>query len=103
LVLLIGAEMNVEIVHASPRGNDAGEKVRGQKRRSAARTRRLLAAMTPPRFPSPHHPQRSHLQCGSPANSTPGQQKGRHPTGYSIIARFRRKTRDARPFSLTTA
>jgi membrane protein len=32
LVILIGAEMNAEIEHASPRGKDPGEKVAGQKR-----------------------------------------------------------------------
>jgi len=33
LVILIGAEMNAEIEHASPYGKDSGEKVPGQKRR----------------------------------------------------------------------
>ena len=33
LVILVGAEMNAEIEHASPLGKDPGEKVRGQKRR----------------------------------------------------------------------
>lgn len=33
LVILIGAEMNAEIEHASPYGKDEGEKVPGQKRR----------------------------------------------------------------------
>jgi membrane protein len=33
LVILIGAELNAEIEHASPYGKDAGEKVPGQKRR----------------------------------------------------------------------
>jgi membrane protein len=33
LVLLIGAELNAEIEHASPYGKDEGEKVPGQKRR----------------------------------------------------------------------
>jgi membrane protein len=33
LVLLLGAEMNAEIEHASPYGKDEGEKVPGQKRR----------------------------------------------------------------------
>jgi membrane protein len=40
LVLLIGAEMNAEIEHASPRGKDPGEKVRGQKRRIRERAMR---------------------------------------------------------------
>ena len=33
LVILLGAEMNAEIEHASPYGKDVGEKVPGQKRR----------------------------------------------------------------------
>ena len=33
LVILLGAEMNAEIEHASPHGKDPGEKVPGQKRR----------------------------------------------------------------------
>jgi membrane protein len=33
LVVLVGAEMNAEIEHASPHGKDPGEKVAGQKRR----------------------------------------------------------------------
>jgi membrane protein len=33
LVILLGAEMNAEIEHASPRGKDPGEKVVGQKRK----------------------------------------------------------------------
>jgi membrane protein len=33
LVILVGAEMNAEIEHASPRGKDPGEKVIGQKQR----------------------------------------------------------------------
>jgi membrane protein len=33
LVILIGAEMNAEIEHASPHGKDFGEKVPGQKRK----------------------------------------------------------------------
>ena len=40
LVLLVGAEMNAEIEHASPHGKDPGEKVRGQKRRIPARAMR---------------------------------------------------------------
>jgi hypothetical protein len=43
LVLLVGAEMNAEIEHASPYGKDEGEKVPGQKRKiGAARMRAWL-------------------------------------------------------------
>ena len=40
LVLLIGAEMNAEIEHASARGKAPGEKVEGQKRRIPSRAMR---------------------------------------------------------------
>jgi membrane protein len=32
-VILIGAEMNAEIEHASPHGKDPGEKIPGEKRK----------------------------------------------------------------------
>jgi membrane protein len=44
LVLLIGAEMNAEIEHASPEGKDPGEKVRGQKQAIPARAMRRWKA-----------------------------------------------------------
>ena len=40
LVLLVGAEINAEIEHASPKGKNPGEKVRGQKKRIPARAMR---------------------------------------------------------------
>jgi membrane protein len=44
LAILIGAEMNAEIEHASPYGKDEGEKVPGQKRKiGAARLREWIA------------------------------------------------------------
>ena len=44
LVILLGAEMNAEIEHASPYGKDEGEKVPGQKRKiGAARMREWMA------------------------------------------------------------
>jgi hypothetical protein len=44
-VILIGAEMNAEIEHASPYGKDDGEKVPGEKRKiGPARMRAWLAA-----------------------------------------------------------
>ncbi len=44
LVLLIGAEMNAEIEHASPEGKDPGEKVSGQKRSIPSRAMRRWKA-----------------------------------------------------------
>jgi membrane protein len=44
LAILLGAEMNAEIEHASPYGKDEGEKVPGQKRKiGAARMREWMA------------------------------------------------------------
>jgi membrane protein len=45
LVILLGAEMNAEIEHASPYGKDDGEKIPGEKRKiGPARMRAWLAA-----------------------------------------------------------
>ena len=40
LVILVGAEMNAEIEHASPQGKDPGEKVAGEKRQIPRRAMR---------------------------------------------------------------
>jgi membrane protein len=40
LVILLGAEMNAEIEHASPHGKEEGEKVPGQKRKIGPRALR---------------------------------------------------------------
>jgi membrane protein len=40
LVVIVGAEMNAEIEHASPHGKDAGEKVPGQRKSIGARAAR---------------------------------------------------------------
>lgn len=44
LVILIGAEMNAEIEHASPHGKDPGEKIPGQKRKIGAAAMRAWIA-----------------------------------------------------------
>ena len=41
LAILVGAEMNAEIEHASPHGKDPGEKVPGQRKRIGALARRV--------------------------------------------------------------
>lgn len=64
LVIIVGAEMNSEIEHASPHGKDAGEKVPGQRRSVGARAARLFkqrkergeVRATPPRHPAPPRP-----------------------------------------------
>jgi membrane protein len=42
LVIVVGAEMNSEIEHASPHGKDPGEKVPGERRAIGARAARLF-------------------------------------------------------------
>jgi membrane protein len=44
LVIVIGAEVNAEIEHASPWGKDPGEKVPGQRRKIGAAAERAYAA-----------------------------------------------------------
>ena len=65
LVMLVGAELNAEIEHASPYGKAAGEKVAGQKRAigalAEARYRARPAAPPPVRpLPAPHGDGRDH-------------------------------------------
>jgi membrane protein len=40
LAILVGAEMNAEIEHASPHGKNAGEKVPGERKKLGARAAR---------------------------------------------------------------
>jgi membrane protein len=44
LAILVGAEMNAEIEHASPHGKEPGEKVPGQRKRIGALARRIWEA-----------------------------------------------------------
>jgi membrane protein len=54
LVILIGAEMNAEIEHASPHGKDPGEKIPGQKRKiGPAAMRAWLARRRARGLPAP--------------------------------------------------
>jgi len=56
LAILVGAELNAEIEHASPHGKEPGEKVPGQKRKigaAAARTyQERLRSLSPPSPPA---------------------------------------------------
>jgi membrane protein len=62
LAILLGAEMNAEIEHASPYGKDEGEKVPGQKRMiGAARMRQWMARQR----------QRVQGKAGAPSGSAP--------------------------------
>jgi membrane protein len=98
LVILVGAEMNAEIEHASPRGKDPGEKVAGQKRRISLRAMRRWTGLRrargekPPsaddvkavmssRAPvdtsgsAPHAPEQEGLDTSAPAARRPGQHR----------------------------
>ena len=44
LAILVGAEMNAEIEHASPHGKEPGEKVPGQRKRIGALAKRMWEA-----------------------------------------------------------
>lgn len=61
LAILVGAELNAEIEHASPHGKDPGEKVPGERKKIGAaaarayeeRLGRRFAPSTPPALPRP--------------------------------------------------
>jgi membrane protein len=64
LAVLIGAEMNAEIEHASPHGKDPGEKVPGQKKKLGAAAAREYEARQRGERPRPAPP---HSPAPSPA------------------------------------
>jgi membrane protein len=70
LAVLIGAEMNAEIEHASPHGKDAGEKVPGEKKKLGARAARAYAGRGTPGRPESARPAaepaRPHLPTPEP-------------------------------------
>ena len=72
LVILIGAEMNAEIEHASPYGKDEGEKVKGEKRKIG--TARMRAWMEKRRQHGEQPPSadevKAHVAPGAPAAPT---------------------------------
>jgi membrane protein len=81
LVVLLGAEMNAEIEHASPYGKEEGEKVPGEKRKiGPARMRAWLAA----RRHGKKAPSADELKAAlegvpsAPARSAPGNWPPRH-------------------------
>jgi membrane protein len=58
IAILVGAEMNAEIEHASPHGKDAGEKVPGEKKKLGAAAARAHEErkQAPPPVPEPRYP-----------------------------------------------
>ena len=58
LAILMGAELNAEIEHASPHGKNPGEKVPGEKRKLGARARRAWESRQRQLPPRAHEPSR---------------------------------------------
>ena len=67
LAILVGAEMNAEIEHASPHGKDVGEKVPGERRKLGAAAARAVAARRHA-APAPH----AQPATGPPRRLVPG-------------------------------
>jgi membrane protein len=84
LVLLVGAEMNAEIEHASPYGKEPGEKVPGEKRKIGPAAMRAWMAKqrqggrtAAPSHPAPSHPAPSHSAPSKPDSIAPSHVHGR--------------------------
>lgn len=74
LVLLLGAEMNAEIEHASPYGKDPGEKVPGQKRKIGVAAMRAWMANRAHRREKPPSADEVKAVTGPPpADTQPGE------------------------------
>ena len=59
LAILVGAEMNAEIEHASPHGKDAGEKVPGERKKLGARAAQAFSSNTRPQAATRPQPRRA--------------------------------------------
>jgi membrane protein len=70
LAILVGAEMNAEIEHASPWGKDPGEKVPGQKKKIGAAAARAYKERLGHRSPQPTAPS-AYPQPGAAFQATP--------------------------------
>ena len=102
MAILVGAEMNAEIEHASPHGKDAGEKVPGEKKKLGARGARAFAerdkagARAP--APAPARPQnapdaRAFDPAAAHAQSASGPSKWLGVPVFLAVWFGRRKTR----------
>ncbi len=84
LAILIGAEMNAEIEHASPYGKDEGEKVPGQKRKiGTARMREWMAK----RRQSGEKPPSADEMKDAVGETPPDKQPGAEPARPAAPAR----------------
>jgi hypothetical protein len=107
VAILLGAEMNAEIEHASPYGKDEGEKVPGEKKKIGAAAKRAweqrrrlglhgrsskpLVRGPEENLPAPHHPDRR------PASGSSPKESGASLAAYAVVAvglwrRLRRKS-----------
>ena len=93
IAILVGAEMNAEIEHASPHGKDPGEKVPGERKKVGASARRAWELRNkegagPQRAPEPR-PDRA----VAPPSPAPAPQKAGYAPGvlvYLLTRVFRR-------------
>ena len=107
LAVLVGAELNAEIEHASPYGKDPGEKVPGEKKKIGAAGRTRLA--TTARRAAPSSPAFASANCDldsgpaaerRPRRRAPRQRLGDHwPSSWltcgldlAVAGRRRRRT-----------
>jgi membrane protein len=77
LAILMGAEMNAEIEHASPYGKDPGEKVPGQKKKLGARAAKAYeeAQRTGPKAPERQPATAPHPYRPSPVHAETGERR----------------------------
>jgi membrane protein len=92
LAVIVGAEMNAEIEHASEHGKAAGEKQPGQRKTIGSRAARAFRA----RQQGAPRPDRSRTAIAVPAGSAPpaAAARGIALIGGAIAALFGRKTRE---------
>jgi len=89
IVILVGAEMNAEIEHASPWGKAPGEKVPGEKVKLGTRAARAFQK----RWPGHHHaPDHAHTPEGANAPASPavpaaGPASGAPAPAYATASR----------------
>lgn len=78
IALLIGAELNAEIEHASPYGKDVGEKVPGEKKKIGwAKRRAYEERRSQGGFDAPPFPDEINCDVDVPKKRTPKEQKGK--------------------------
>ena len=87
LAVLIGAEMNAEIEHASPYGKDPGEKVAGEKRKIGAAAERAVDASS--KAAGTFKPALSRANCDVDEELLPGAARAAAPDALQRLGRQR--------------